>query len=191
MCSTLSSPYYKRASNSVPPTSLQFLLHRRYWASHTWPNKCGCLIIFFNRSVDSCNKVFLWRYSRTIQHILHTSPQEIVERCRIWWPCCPWNWSPCTNPSIWICNVELIPHISMEVCRWLKSWIPAILGYQNESKQIVIPVRSQIPILYSTQTVRFLKSDQFAVQHNIQRYVGDFWDSLYTFTLDTKHDKVD
>ena len=44
MCSTSSSLHYKRGSNSVPPPSLQSLLHRRCWASHTWPNKCSCLV---------------------------------------------------------------------------------------------------------------------------------------------------
>ena len=43
MCSTLSSLYYKRGSNCVPPTSLQSL-YWQCWASRTWSNKCGCLV---------------------------------------------------------------------------------------------------------------------------------------------------
>ena len=34
--------HYKRGSNYVPPTSMQSL-HRRFYASYTWPNKCSCL----------------------------------------------------------------------------------------------------------------------------------------------------
>ena len=53
-----------------------------------------------------------------------------------------WNWSPSTNPSIWICNVEVIPHISIKVRRWLKGCILTVSGHQNESEQIVSPVHS-------------------------------------------------
>ena len=48
----------------------------------------------FNRSVDSSNKVPLWRYRNTIQRTLHTTSQVIVGRCRIWLPCCPRNCLP-------------------------------------------------------------------------------------------------
>ena len=104
-----------------------------------------------NRSVDSCNKVLLWRYRSTIHLTLHTAPQKIVERCQIWWPYWPRNYSSATNPSTWICNVEVIPHISIKVRRWLKGYIPAVLGHQNESEQIVTPVNSQTSTFYSTQ----------------------------------------
>ena len=40
-CSELQVVYI---TNSVPPTSLQSLLHRRSWVSHTWPNKFSCLV---------------------------------------------------------------------------------------------------------------------------------------------------
>ena len=53
------------------------------------------------------------------------------------------------------CICEVIPHICIKVRRWLKGCIPAVLGYLNESEQIVTSVRSQISALYSTQTVRF------------------------------------
>ena len=43
--------------------------------------------------------------------------------------------TPSTNLSIWICNVQVIPHISIEVRRWLKGCIPAVLGHQKESEQ--------------------------------------------------------
>ena len=79
---------------------------------------------------------------QVIHHTLHTTPQTIVERCKIWWPCCPQNWSLSTIPSIWICNVEVIPHISVKVRRWLNYCIPVALGHQNESEQIMIPIRS-------------------------------------------------
>ena len=49
----------------------------------------------------------------------------------------------------------MIPHISIKVRRWLNSCIPAVLGHQNGSEQIVTPVRHQTSTLYSTQTVRF------------------------------------
>ena len=52
-------------------------------------------------------------------------------------------------------NVEVIRNICIKVRRWLKGCIPAALGPQKESKQIVTPVRSQTSTLYSTQTVRF------------------------------------
>ena len=60
-----------------------------------------------------------------------------------------------SRPCDLICNVEVIPHISIKVHRWLKGCISAVLGYQKESEQIVTPVRSQISTLYSTQTVLF------------------------------------
>ena len=106
----------------------------------------------FNRSVDSSNKVLLWHYRSTTHHTLHITPQKIVERCQIWWPR---NWSPSINPSIVIYNVEVIPHVSTKVRRWLKGCIPAVLGHQNESDKIVSSVRSQTSTLYSTETVRF------------------------------------
>ena len=64
-------------------------------------------------------------------------------------------WFPSTSPSIWICNFEVIPHISIKVRRWLKGCIPVVLGNQNESEQIFKSVRFQTSTLYSTQTVRF------------------------------------
>ena len=103
------------------------------------------------RTMDSCNKVLLWRYRSTKQHTLHTTPQKIVERCQIWRPR---NWCPSTSSSILICNIEVIPHISIKVRRWLKGCIPAVLGHQNDSQQIVSPVHSQTSSLYTTQTVR-------------------------------------
>ena len=42
-----------------------------------------------------------------------------------------------TNPSIWICNFEVIPHISIKARRWLKGYILAVLEHQNETEQIV------------------------------------------------------
>ena len=51
---------------------------------------------------------------------------------------------PSNNPLILICNVEVIPHISIKVRRWLKGCIPAVLGHQNESEQIVPAVRSRL-----------------------------------------------
>ena len=84
---------------------------------------------------------------------------------------------PSTNSSIWICNVQVIPHISMKVRRWLKSCIPDVMGYQNELEQIVTTVRSQSSTLYSTQTVRFrtgvpfFNNDQFAALYNVLRVV--------------------
>ena len=131
-------------TNCVPPTSLQST-HRRCWASHTWTNNCGKT---FNRSVDSCNKVLLWRNRSIIHHTLHIIPQIIVERCQNWWSCWPWNWSPSTNPSICICNVEVMLHTSV-------SPQMAVLGHQNEWEQIVTPVRSQTSMLHSTQTMLF------------------------------------
>ena len=93
----------------------------------------------FNRSVDSCNKVLLWRYRSTIHHTLHTVPQKIVERRQIWWLRCPRNCSPSTNPSIWICNVEVIPHIFVKIRRLLKGCISAVLGHQIESNKLWHP----------------------------------------------------
>ena len=61
----------------------------------------------------------------------------------------------------------MIPDISIKV------QTPAVLEHQNESEQIVTPVRSQTGTLYSNQTVlfpesgSFANSDQFAVVHNI------------------------
>ena len=97
----------------------------------------------FNLSMGSCNNVFLWRYRSTIHLALRIISQKIIGRCQIWWPCCSRKWSPSTNPSIWICNVEIIPHISIKVRRWLKGCIPVVLGDQHKSEQIVTPFRSQ------------------------------------------------
>ena len=44
MFSISSSLHHKRGSNCVSPMSVQRLLHRRCWASHTWPNNCSCLV---------------------------------------------------------------------------------------------------------------------------------------------------
>ena len=121
----------KWGSNCAPPTSLQSLLHRRCWASHTWPNKCSCLVRFsiapWTRTIRSSSDVAGVPY--TMLFIGSTTPQKIVHRCQIW---CPRNWSPATNPSIWICNVEVNLHISIKVCIWPKGCIPAALGHQNE-----------------------------------------------------------
>ena len=70
----------------------------------------------FNHSVDSWNKVLHWCYRSTIHHTLHTTLQKIAERCQIRWLCWLCTWSTSTNPSIWICNIELILHISIKVC---------------------------------------------------------------------------
>ena len=43
--------------------------------------------------------------------------------------------------------------MSIQVCRWLKGYIPNLLGHQNELEEIGTPIRSQTSILYSTQTV--------------------------------------
>ena len=101
---------------------------------HMSPINQTCTAHRSNRSVDSCNKVFLWRYRSTIHRSLHTTPS--------------------TNP-FWTCNVEVILHNSIKVRRWPKGCMPAVLGHKNESEQIVAPVRSQTSTLYSTQTVRF------------------------------------
>ena len=94
-------------------------------------------------------------WNTTHHTLLHITPQKIGERCQIWWPCWPENWSPCINPSIWIRKVEVIPHISSRVRMWLKDCITAVLGHQQEWEQIVTPVRSQTLTFYSTQAVRF------------------------------------
>ena len=101
-----------------------------------------------HRAVSDVTRV---PYTKT----LHMTPQKIVESCQNRCPCLPWNWSPSTNPWIWIRNVEVIPHISIKFRWWLKGCIAAVLGHQNELEQIVTPVRSQNSKLYSTQTVRF------------------------------------
>ena len=139
----------------------------------------------WNRSVHSCKKVLLWRYRITIHQTLHTTPQIIVERCHIRWPCCPRNLSPSTNPSIWMCNVDVIPHIFIKVRRWLKGCILAVLRHQNKSEQIVTIVRSQISTINSTQTVRcrtgrgsFMNNDQFAILHKILSVVGVLFEIL-------------
>ena len=80
---------------------------------------------------------------------------------------------PSTNPSIWIlCNVEVIPHISIKFRRCLNGCISAVLEHQNESKEIVTTVLSQTSKRYSTQTVRFRTrippwTINFVVLHNI------------------------
>ena len=141
MCSKSCSLYYKRDSNCVPPTSLQSLLHRRCRASHTWPNKFSCLVrLSIAPWTHAASPPLALQVCLILYHILHTTPQKVVEWCQIWWSCCPRNWSRTTNTSIWI---------------WLKGCIPAVLGQQNESEQIVAPVRFQNSMVYSTQTVRF------------------------------------
>ena len=184
MCSTSSSLRYKRGSNCVPPTSLQSLLHRWCWVSSTWPNQNGCLVRI---SIAPCSRTI--RSSSDVTGVPYTILFILAHR----------KWSrgvrsgdhaghgtdhPLTsiNPSIWICNVEMIPHISIKVHIWLKDCIPSVLGQQNESEQIATPVRSQTLTIYSTQTVRlrgsFLNSDQLAGLHNILSIVC-FWDTLY------------
>ena len=152
MCNASSSLHYKRGSNCVPPTSLQ-IVHRRCWASHTWPHTCGCLVKSFYRSVDSCNKVLFCRYSSTIHHILHTISQKIIESCQIWWPR---NWSLSTNPLIWISNFEVIPYVSTKVCRWLKGSFSNFDALHHPNREF--PDRGSS-----------LNNDQFAVLHKILR----------------------
>ena len=113
-------------------------------------------------------------------------PQKIVER----WQCWPRNWSHSINPLIWICDVEVILHISIEVRRWLKGCIPAVLGHQNELEQIVTTTRSQTTTLYRNETVRFWTEfhlEQWSVCRHAQHTMSCrcFWDTLYMplFTL--------
>ena len=125
---------------------------------HTHGLTCAVVFKTFNHSVDSCNKFLLWRYRSTIHHTLHTTPQEIVERCQIWWPWCLRNWSLFTNPTIWICIVEVIPYLSIKVRRWPEGCIPAVglLGDQNKSEHIIMtPVCYQTSTLYSTKNRAF------------------------------------
>ena len=110
-----------------------------------------CRGSYVSRSVDSCNKILLWRYRSTKRHTLHTTLQKIVERCRIWWLCCPLNQFIDLDKS----NVEVIPHISIKVRRWVKGCIPAVLGHQNESEQIVKSVRFQTSDTLHSQTGSF------------------------------------
>ena len=89
---------------------------------------------------------------------------------------------PSTNPSIWICKVEAIPHISIKVRSWLKGCIPAVLGRQNESKQIVTPVRSQTSALQHLNCAFpdrgfIFNSDQFAVLAQHTKRYRFFWTS--------------
>ena len=149
MCSTSSSLHYKRVRTVyayviAEPTSVVLsFTHMTQYVRLSYKT--------FNRSVDSLNKVLLWRYCSTMHDTLHTTPQKIVERCQILWSG--------TGPHLPIhrfgCNVEVTPRISIKVRGWLKGCIPAELGHQNESEQIVTPVRSQTSTLYLTQTVRF------------------------------------
>ena len=151
----------------------------RAFTAQTKPN-----LNTFNRSLIPCNKV-LRRYRSTKHHTLHTIPQEIFERCQIWWP---GNWSPSTNSLIWICNVEVIPYISINVHRWVNGCMSAVLGHQNESEQIVTPVRFQTSTLYSTQTMRFrtgVPSWTVIVCRPVQhtKRCRCFWDILYSVRL--------
>ena len=137
----------KWGSNRVPPTSLQRLLHRQCWASHSLPNKCSCLVKLLISPWTRAIRSSSWRYRSTIHHTLHTTPHKIAERRQIWWSCWPNNWSPSTNPSIWICEVEVISHISIKVRRWINGCIPTVLEHQNKSEQIVTPLSSQTSTL--------------------------------------------
>ena len=128
-------------------TSLQNFPHRRCWASVV-----GLSCKTFNRSKDSSNKVLLWRYRSTLHHrpTLHTTPTENSREVSDQVTMLSKELAPSTNPSIWICNIEVIPYISIEVCRELKVCTPAVLGHQNKSEQIVTPVRSETSMVYSS-----------------------------------------
>ena len=87
---------------------------------------------------------------------------------------------PSTNPSIWICNVEVIPHISIQVRRWLKGCIPAVLGHQKrigtncDTRSFSNSDVLQHPNSAFPDRCFFLNNDQFAVLHNILNVVSVF-----------------
>ena len=134
----------------------------------------------FNRSVDSCNKVLLSRYRSIMHHTFHTTPQKICERFQKWRPCWPRNWSPFTNPSIWIRNIEVIPHISLKVLRWLKGWITAVLGHQKRTRtNCDTRSFSNFDALHNPNRAFpdrgfFLNNNPFAVLHNVLTVEGVF-----------------
>ena len=143
MCSTSSSLLYKLQYVYLLP-------HCR--ASIDCAGWLSCKTL--NRSVDSCSKVLLWRY-KYHNHTLHSTPQKIVERWQIWWSCWPRNRSHPIIPPIWLCNVEVILHISVKIRRWLKGCIPAVLGHTTKRNKLWHSLVLKLPTLYSNQTVRF------------------------------------
>ena len=106
---------YKRGWNCVPPPWMQSLQRRR-WTARKWSNKCGCLerisIAPYTLKIRPSSDITGVSYTKAF----NTTPQKIIQWCEIWWSCWPWNWSPSTNPSIWVCNVEVFTHISIKVC---------------------------------------------------------------------------
>ena len=128
------------------------------WTSKTRPNrpKCCCLL---RLSID--------QWTRAIRSSSDVTPYS--------------SYYPTENSrEVW----EVIPHISIEVRRWLKVCVPAVLGQQNESEQIVTPACSQTSTLYSTQTVRFrtgIRSWTMIIMPSCthtERY-RCFWDTLW------------
>ena len=89
------------------------------------------------------------------------------------------NWSPSTNQSIWICNVEWFCTFLSKFHRWLKGCLPTVLGHQNESKQIVTPDALQQSNRAFPDRGTFLNNGQFAVLHNILSVVGFLGHSVY------------
>ena len=74
--------------------------------------------------------------------------------------------------------------MSIKVHRWLKGCIPAVLGHQNESEQIVTPFRSQTSTIYSIQTVRLLTGVPSWSMISLPpsqrtKHCWCFWDTLY------------
>ena len=141
---------------SLSPTSLQSV-RRWCWASYTWPNKCGRLVRLSIAPWTRGNKVILWHYRSAIHNTLHTTPQKRVERRQISWPR---NWSPSTISSIWICNVEVIPHISIKFRRWLRNayllyWVtktnrnklchPFVLNHRRSTAPKIVHFRKGFP----------------------------------------------
>ena len=88
------------------------------------------------------------------------------------------NRHPCHSLTF---NIETSPHL---IRRWLKDCISAVLGHQNESEQIVTPVRSNFDALQLSNrafpgSASFLKNDQFAFLYNNTKHCRCFWDILY------------
>ena len=90
------------------------------------------------------------------------------------------EWSSSTNPSIWIRNVEVIPHISIKVHMVKGLHTCSIrtskrIGTKCDTRSFSNFDALQHPNSAFPDRCSFLNNDQFAVLHNILSVVGVFF----------------